>query len=389
MIYLVIFISVLFLAIRYDFSVSGKTGANFWYYFTLVVFIALAGFRYKVGGDTLAYMEYFKDIPFIWQLKKFNFSQAQYEPLWIIFSSLSKSIINDFAFFQVLHAAFINIVIFRFIKQNTVYRFTAILIYYLFFYAFFDLEIMRESISVCIFLLGYPYLKQKKWLKFYLFAVLAVLFHASAIILCIFPFTRNVKFKPLPIILLVSIFVLITFIPDAFKTLLTFFIFDERLSAHFTTYSNMKLNSHGLFLMLLIYVMFPLFSMYLMKNKPTQKPVFHELYFTYFFLAIVSAGFSGFARFIDYLTPMMAIYFAVLLNKIYRDRYFTAFKRIAVVGLMVIAFLPKLNYYFTDTSYIAYGTRQYNRWYPYSSIFDKKENYKREELYYGYFDLNN
>jgi EpsG family len=388
MIYLFVFILVLFLAIRYDFTASGKIDANFWYYFTLVVFIALAGFRYKVGGDTLAYMDYFKDIPFIWQLNKFNFSQAQYEPLWIIFSSLSKSIINDFTLFQILHAIFINIVIFRFIKQNTVYRFTTILIYYLFFYAFFDMEIMRESIAVCIFILGYPYLKQKKWLKFYLYVLLAVLFHTSAIILCIFPFTRNLKFKPLPLMLLASIFVLITILPDAFKTLLTFFIFDERVSTHFTTYASMKLNTHGLLEMLLIYVLVPLFFVYLRNKRLTQKPVFHELYFTYFLLAIISIGFSGFARFIDYLTPMMAIYFAVLLNKIYRDKYYMPFKRILVTSLMLIAFLPKLFYYFTDTSYITYGTKQYDRWYPYCSVFDKKENYKREALYYNYFELN-
>lgn len=389
MIYLFVFLLVLFLTIRYDFTASSKINANFWYYFTLAVFIALAGFRYKVGGDTLAYMEYFKDIPFIWQLNKFNFSQAEYEPLWIFFSSLSKSIINDFTLFQILHAAFINIVIFRFIKQNTVYRFTTILLYYLFFYAFFDMEIMRESIAVCIFILGYPYFKQKRWLKFYIYVLLAVLFHSSAIILCIFPFMRNLKFKPLPIILLGSVFVVIILIPDAFKTLLTFFIFDERVSSHFTMYSNIKLNIHGLFEMLLIYVLVPMFFIYLSRNKLPHKSVFHELYFTYFFLAIISTGFSGFARFIDYLTPMMAIYFAILLNKIYRDKYYMPFKRIVVTSLILLAFLPKLVYYYTDTSYITYGTRQYDRWYPYCSVFDKKENYKREELYYGYFELNN
>jgi len=60
-----------------------------------------------------------------------------------------------------------------------------------------------------------------------------------------------------------------------------------------------------------------------------------------------------------------------------------------VGGLIAIAFIPKIVYYYKDTSKIVAGTRQYNLWYPYSSILDKKDYNKREDLFYGYFDLHN
>jgi hypothetical protein len=388
MIYLVVFILLAALAVKFDFTKSDKRDENFWYYFALIIFIAVSGLRYKVGGDSISYIESFNDIPFLGQLDKVNLSQAQYDPLWIVFSSVSKSIVNDFVFFQIIHAIFINFIIFRFIKQNTVFRFTAVLLYYLFFYMYFNMEIMRESLAVCVFLLAYPYLKTKKWVKFYICAAIAFLFHSSAIILFIFPFLRNVKFKPLPMILLVLVFFVIIYLPDAVKTILGVFIFNERLQSHFEAYSVIKVNSNGVLAVFVIYLLAPGIIVYLAEKKVKTNPAFKELYFTYFFLAVITLGFAGFARFINYLTPFMAIYFANLLNWIYRNTYFSSLKRITVMALIVIAFLPKLNYYFTDTSNIVLGTRQYDLWFPYNSVFFKEENYKREELYYGYFSLN-
>jgi hypothetical protein len=55
---------------------------------------------------------------------------------------------------------------------------------------------------------------------------------------------------------------------------------------------------------------------------------------------------------------------------------------------MFVAFLPKIIYYFKDKSDIVRGTKRYSIYYPYYSIFNKQEDYKREELYYGMFDEN-
>lgn len=386
MVYLVVFILLVLLAIKFDFTKSNKYGETFWYYFVAVIFIGLSGLRYKVGGDSISYLESFSSVPFFGQLGNFNLSQAQYDPLWIVLSSISKSIINDFVFFQIIHAVFINLVIFRFIKQNTIYRFTSVLLYFLFFYLYFNMEIMRESLAVCVFLLGYPYLKEKKWLKFYVCAFVAFLFHSSAIILFIFPLFYNLKFKPLLVVLLVLLFTITTLLPDAIKTVLGVFIFNDRLESHFETYSTIKVNSNGALVLFIIYLLVPAMMVYWAEKKIGQTLIFKELYFIYFFLAIITIGFSGFARFINYLTPFMAIYFAELLNRIYRYKHFSSFKRIAIAALIFITFLPKINYYFTDTSNIVLGTRQYDLWFPYTSVFFKEENYRREELFHGYFN---
>jgi hypothetical protein len=383
MIYILIFILLTILTIRFDFSGKfNKKIANFWYISSCLILIIVSGLRYKVGGDTLSYMYDFNDLPYIWELHKFNFSEAQYDPLWIIFSSLSKSIINDFTFFQILHASIINIILFRFIKQNTPYRFTAILLYALFFYLYFNMEIMRESLAVCTFLLAYPYYKSRKWLKYYLITLVGFLFHSSAIITFIFPLLRNIKFRSWAIVLLIGVFLAIISIPDAIKNLLGIFLFNDRLSSRFLLYSGIKLNSNGVFTYFVLYFLFPSILIG-MPHLKTKNELFKELLFSYFFIVVVVTGFSGFNRFLNYLTPFMAVYFANSLNEIYRSAYFARAKRLAVFLLMVIAFIPKLNYYFLDTSNIVAGTRRYNGWFPYSSVFNKEENHKRERLYEG------
>lgn len=186
--------------------------------------------------------------------------------------------------------------------------------------------------------------------------------------------------------MLVLLFTITTLLPDAIKTVLGVFIFNDRLESHFETYSTIKVNSNGALVLFIIYLLVPAMMVYWAEKKIGQTLIFKELYFIYFFLAIITIGFSGFARFINYLTPFMAIYFAELLNRIYRYKHFSSFKRIAIAALIFITFLPKINYYFTDTSNIVLGTRQYDLWFPYTSVFFKEENYRREELFHGYFN---
>jgi len=251
------------------------------------------------------------------------------------------------------------------------------------------MEIMRQSIAVCIFLLAYPYMQKKQWLKFYLCFVVAFLFHTSALILCFFPLMRNVKLRPATVLILVLTFLVITFIPGQFKEILSFFVFNERLSRHFNRYSTIAANINGLILTLSTVLFLPAILLYWANKRYKEKLMFTEFYFAYFFLAIIVSAYVGFARFITYLNPFMIIYFATLLNRIYRDKYFHLVKRLAIAGLTLICFIPKIVYYLGDTSKIVAGTRQYNLWYPYSSILDKENFDKREGLFYGYFELHN
>ena len=107
MIYFVVFILLLIPVVKYDWLV--KTGGEGkWYYFNLVVLIILAGLRYRVGGDTLMYMSVFDSFPKWDELKYFDFETAEYQPLWYVFTAICRTIYDDFAFFQLVHASILG-----------------------------------------------------------------------------------------------------------------------------------------------------------------------------------------------------------------------------------------------------------------------------------------
>ncbi|MBL4677493.1 MAG: EpsG family protein [Mucilaginibacter sp.] len=298
MIYLLTLIMLAFFAFKYDFlkTHDGKPGLieKGSYNVALISLIAIAGLRYKVGGDTFTYMESFEDIPFIWDFKNFDFSTATFDPLWFVFSSISKSIINDFVFFQILHAIFINVIIFKFFKKFTSFKFTAVLIYYLFLYEYFNMEIMRESLAICMLLLSYSFLETKKWYKYYLYALIGFLFHSSAIAMLILPLLYNRKFKLVPVLILSALLLIILLLPEEFKTIMSLALFNDRLSTRFFLYSEVSLNQNGVLLLAVVYILVPGLLILLSERYLIGKPVFRKMYFAYFCMAIIILGFSGF-----------------------------------------------------------------------------------------------
>ena len=118
MIYFVILILLIVLTLIFDFRKT-KIKDNGIYYFVLFIFVLISGLRWKVGGDTLAYHSGFESIPPLNGLAKYIArSSYTWEPLFTLSLSLVKTFTKEFWVFQLIHAIFINTVIFRFIKKK-------------------------------------------------------------------------------------------------------------------------------------------------------------------------------------------------------------------------------------------------------------------------------
>lgn len=380
MIYFLVLIILLFLTIRFDFTSVNRRSSDLWYYIMLVVFILIAGFRFKVGGDTLSYFRDFDDIPFLTELSLTTLWDYKHNPFWTVLSSISKTIINDFAFFQLIHAIFINLVFFKFIKENTIFRFTAILFYYLFAYLYFNMEIMRESFAIAFFLLAYPYYKNKKWMKYFLLITVAILFHFSAFVLLLFPLFKNTNLN-LRNILYTVVAACTSFILLRYFPILDILLFSKTLSNKYEFYSNYTANINGMIGNFLIYGFFPLIVWLLSKRVNTHHDKFKEFFMLYFTMVIFYVAVSGFGRFINYLTPFMIIFFSDFLNELFRSRRYRPVRMPLLLFFITLSILPKFFYYARDTSDLAYDTHRFNTWYPYSSIFEKEEFPPREVLH--------
>ena len=365
-------------------------GEKGWYYFNLVVLVLLAGFRYRVGGDTLIYMSMFEEYPLLDELKYFDFETAQYNPLWYVINAISRSIYDDFFVFQFIHAIILNSIFFGFFRKYCPkFYFSAILLYYVAYYCYFNMEVLRESLGVSILLLATPFLLQKRWVPYYLLALVALAVHYSGLLLFLLPFLHFFK-KPswkLEILLLGIAFVCLSVI-NLPTLLLNLFGVNEQLVAVIEHYTEEQRNLTGMIVELMGY--FPIFCCIWLRerNQITEKYDFTFLIMGTVVIYALAMQIGAFSRFVNYFAPFIVVY---MVNTIYHVLYLNLRKyQVSYLALLMCLVVYGFNvsyYYLRDMSEYYPNTRYGAIFLPYYTIFDKKIDNNRENFIENYREV--
>lgn len=179
----------------YHFDISGNRRQRLLCYALLSTYLVLlSGFSYRVGSDSGFYEDSFRSIPTLAKVTVDSYYDSPYQPLYFLLCVVCKSVVPDFWFMHLCQSWIVCTVMFGFIRKRTDHLFSGALLFILCIYPYFCFEILKESLAVCMVLLGYPYLEQKKYLKFYLFAALALSFHFSGAVAFFLPFMRGIRF---------------------------------------------------------------------------------------------------------------------------------------------------------------------------------------------------
>ena len=369
-----------------------KTGGEGgWYYFNMVVLILLAGLRYRVGGDTLMYMSVFDTFPKLDELKYFDFSQAEYQPLWYVFTAICRSIYDDFTCFQLIHATLITSIFFYcFRKYCSNYYFSVILLYYVGYYCYFSMEVMREVLCIALLMLSTSWLLERKWVRYYLVCIVAVYFHYSALVMLLFPFAVWLFKKPswkLQLLIYAVLFVALTIV-NVPAMVVNALPLDGQLSRMILAYIDNKRSLNGMLFQLLSFL--PVWGVVFLRCRVA----IHDKYdLTPIIMASVmvyacSMCVTGFSRFINYFVLYVIIY---MVNTVYQVLYLKAKDfQLTFMGLMATLLLYGFNlsyYYVRDMSEFYPNTRYYTIFYPYSTVFDKEVNDKREGFIENYREV--
>lgn len=389
MIYIILFLLFLFPIYSCDYKLwnhgdSYERGSIYlgYYIFLLLLVVAILGFRNYVGGDTIGYMEMWSKIPTLSELVHFDFLHAKYAPMWYIFNSVCKSICKDFWFFQLLHVSIVNSIIFYTISRYSQYRFTAVFLYAAVTMLYFNCEILRESLSLSFGLLGLAYYKDKKWLKYYVFALVALSFHKSAIILFFLPLLykyakMEIDFKTLAIVIGIG-FVFSSFLLSKIVQYVFPFFLDS-----FDKYAAMERasvlgNARSVLMVLLL--------AYLVRYYDTSKEMVDVCICSKFYLLANIIG-----LFMPIFTSRFANYFQVYYLILLGDFLWNHFqaKKILVYALYVNFIFAAVKHQARDVSSwvssTSHGYYFYQRYYPYYSIFDDipyDDLHHRKNIYY-------
>lgn len=335
--------------------------------FLFVYLVLLMGLRYEVGGDTINYMRaynlYDKDIS-SWI---FTF-RSEYQPLYTLMYAVAKTISKDFYVLQIIHAILFNGMLFYFIKRNTSYIFTALVVSFLTFYLYFSTEVMRESLAVLVFALSYNSIKEHKWFKYYFMVFIAFMFHMSAIVLLFIPFFQWIKYNKYYILILivVSIFLL------QFRDFISLFEQVGLLESKIANYRDVTFGGYLMTILNVVrYMVFPLLLCYIYKSVlKTECRYETEMCI----LALMGLGtifsFIIFNRFTNYFKPFLAISIADIVCNLIKSYNIRNRLNAAIVCASVLLI------YGSDFVHLS----KYTLWVPYRSIYNKQHI---ERVYYN------
>lgn len=159
----------------------------------LVYIVLLMGLRFRVGMDTINYMSAYTRSTTWDQIWKYDLFEQRFEPGYTLICAFCKSFTNQFWPVQLICATLGNGLIFIFLYQRCKNPFVGVLIFFILQWLYFTTEIMRESIAIGIFLLNFSNIEKKNWLRYYLFSLLSIVFHYSAVIVLLMPLVRFLK----------------------------------------------------------------------------------------------------------------------------------------------------------------------------------------------------
>jgi hypothetical protein len=353
---------------------------SFFIFICFFLLVLMSSVRYRVGGDSLSYEEYYDQMPELnTYIEYLDFNPLAYQPIWLLLVAFCRTVSNEYYLFQIVHALIFNLSLYFFIQKYTPYIFSTLLLMFCsLMYFYYSFEIQRESLALAVFFFNIENLEKKRWFRYYILALISFLFHISAVFLFILPFMRKVELTKKMIFGLFFFAIVLFFLKGIIFSLITPFLILEAMKNKAEVYSEMTFSLTGFlaFFSVRVLLLMP-FLLYRLSLKVKQ---FAWLDFSFLFLSILSQYFVGFERLLNYL---FLIYFILFINFIYecKSSDLNPFLKQIVIGISILHIFFILDYklFLRNPA----GQHYYSLFYPYETIFIPIDNREREDYYFN------
>ncbi|KQT17875.1 hypothetical protein ASG31_03815 [Chryseobacterium sp. Leaf404] len=182
MIYILLGLVIIFIA-YFEVFIKQKFSSKTVLGFLCVVLILFAGLRNKVGTDWNSYYEFY-------QLGVTNV-EIGYAELNNFFRGLE----IHYNIFLIILNSFSLWLMFQFFNKNSEYKIIALLIFFSDLFLYFNLSGIRQAIATSITCFAFIYANNRKYYRFFICILIAMLFHLSAIIFALAYFVPRTKLK--------------------------------------------------------------------------------------------------------------------------------------------------------------------------------------------------
>ena len=390
MIYILVLLLVLLLSYHYDIQ-GNKHNRESWYWSVLILFVSIAGFRWRLGIDTPIYLYrfYYETKP-LYRLT-INDLQVSESPLFILLNSLVYTLGGRFYVVQLIHAAFVNSLIFNYFKKHTNYLFTCVFFYAITCYTNYNMEILRASIGIVLTLYGNDFILGKKWVKGYVLYFFAFLFHPQFLPYFIFPLMFSLKLNRIGIIAIFAAMIIGHGILIFFGEYINYIEILDNTNVEKKIVGYSSSDKYGVqggnlnfYIKNIIMVMFYVVFSFLYSKKFSQKRdlfKFEPLIVIGLMFISLRTGVEIVYRYVDCLKIYFVFFYAETFCIIAKGRKkisnAVSYMKALVVFSVFFLFVFGYRYFMSKSSGF--------RYYPYSSIFNREINKEREA---GYIELN-
>lgn len=149
---------------------------------SLTVFFIFFGFRGFIFSDWISYYPYFQTCD-IDDIISFELGSPDYmEPGFTSFMIVCRAIFDDFQFFVFISTLIETVLLYRFISKRVDNIPLALAIFLVFEGFMIIVNLMRNAMSILIFLNALDFLEKRKPIQYFGLCILAITFHYSAII---------------------------------------------------------------------------------------------------------------------------------------------------------------------------------------------------------------
>jgi len=341
---------------------------NYFAFYITTLLILISGFRYNLGLDTLFYTVEFETFPKLADLSRTFFSESNYQPLWILFVSTIRSLNLNYYVVQFALAIFVNFSLLIFLRKYSVSVIASLLFYFIFFYFNLNMEILRESVCIAIFLLSFPFLLDRKVFIYHLLFLIAFFFHESAIIMpfAYFFFGRKLN-KRFYVLVPLIVLGLSSILAASLKDLI--FLFEFLFVKNKLNYFEVSEEGSSAFLFNLVkYVFIPYTILILFHDDLIDRE--RKSLFLYLIFSILFLNFFIFYRIRDYFFIFYIVLFTNLIYRNYKILIFRNGPLIKIAMFSLFIFLNTYRFYYIPTRDAHYQV--YLNYFPYTSIFTEK-----------------
>ncbi|MBR2743991.1 MAG: EpsG family protein [Clostridia bacterium] len=264
-----------------------------------IIAILMSMRTYSTGTDTNMYVHAFEKFSqYKWSSTIFG---GYYEPLYVITNIIISYISYNPRILIICTSLFICYAFYRFIKDNSNNYLLSVLMFICLLFFYSAMNTIRQYLAISIILLGFDFVKRKRFIPYVITIVIAVLFHTSAFVgILIYPL-YNMKYSKLRVIGIFVVAILVNiFISDVVNQVYDLF--------NRTNYYSNRIGQENISNLIHIFVFLSMYIFSILLVKKSQNK--NEKNDFYFYIFVVAAACSLIAMKMNVLSRISA-YFSI------------------------------------------------------------------------------